>query len=701
MRNKKEFKTSQVIFTNKELKEESKILKKIWKAVEEWKDFYAKNNQKAIDNKKFYVGEQWDIAIKAAREKNKKQCVVFNETQKLIDLRRVEVAALQLGVDVICHKNSYEGEKQKNEEKIVKKALEYFLLPEQYINHYTECFFEHDISGFSNLYIYIDDKEAENTQNRIKLYNLSHYSCFYDSKAQNAYKEDGRYCGFLEDEGKVINFWYKAKQKVKYYLIQDNINEIREDQYIGKKDNIKEVNEKEIEVVKYIKATKDSILIHSDYPKKGEYLTKLPIVFFGEVIKIPNQDCSFYEETTCILDDLKEIQQAYNYVNSQLVTNCIGISGDKWLATPSQTDVAKKQWDNINNIEGTVYYNDSGNIDGSKSNPPTYIPSKGIDVSLMQYAEITKKALYELGNAGHLLSDKNQGQNPRSGAAIAESVMQSNMLNNVSIEKFKKFINYTGSVIKELLPFQIMNEQEIIVGKEKIHLNKKSATYTEEDPQISNNIKVFLNNYNINIVASVSDKIEKIRNREYLLSLIRLNPSLGEVFADQLFDPEKQKALYDRARLLVPEQFLNISDGNKTEQEIRQEEEQKKQGEQQMSVADQAIMQEVQQKAAKDQGELKLKSEKLDQEYQNMILDKLQKAQEQKNLLTVKIAQIESDDEVENRSWVIRELQKRDKEMQQEIEFFKGILIKLSQKQQQLEQAQQAPIAMQQPKIGK
>ena len=124
---------------NKSLFDKNKsIPSQIFHWAEEWETYYQNNNAKCNENTRFIAGEQWDSVVRAERLKELKPCVVYNEVKKIIEARRAEVAALEIGIDLYCTKEN----KNHQEEEIVKGALEYFLLQEQYCNHYTKAYYE-------------------------------------------------------------------------------------------------------------------------------------------------------------------------------------------------------------------------------------------------------------------------------------------------------------------------------------------------------------------------------------------------------------------------------------------------------------------------------------------------------------------------------------------------------------------------------
>lgn len=559
-----------------------------------WQDLYHANNREGDKAIAFVAGNQWDNKVARNRIADGKEVLTLNVALKhyyriLSDYANVEY---QLSCIPLVDKTT-------DEIKAAEEALKAIILSTKNTQTFSEAFDKYLTFGYAVLKV-VPDYAANNSMQLLPT--IKHVSSpenvFFDFTAKTHTKEDGRFCGevktlsrstlynyypayakkyYLEgDNGylfnasqytKVYDFYYKQEKAVKFYKVNNQYK--KEDELtayeLGMLDEF-EVQEKFITVVYTCTCTESEMLVE---PHEFS-CNQLPYVYIGKPFRTSacHDSTPTYEMTLPYLSLITDAQRMLNNASSQLATQVSKKMERSIVATQESIDPDNiDQWQNINTQAGVFLYKSYTDSNNPLQKPDVLEPSP-IDPTLLAAVQTCKMLTDEV--AGMNLSQQGSSQDgAQSGVALAQRIIQGDLIQKQLFYTFVNALNRVGVVVKEMLMFLVADEYKLNIGNKFAVLNKKIGQVGEQ-PIRNSTTKQLHTEYEFSIEATPSSQIEQQRSAETMLQLIRTLPELAPYMMDLVVENltiNCRNELLARAKTLVDPAVRAVGDGDMSEEE--------------------------------------------------------------------------------------------------------------------------------------
>lgn len=618
---------------------EKYTIENIWQHAEEWESFYKDNNERAYKCQLFAEGKQWDEQVVYERaKKHGKESLTFNITQKILAHNISEFTSQGFSLKISSKHN-----KNRAQTAFAHKITDFFVLSEDNNEVFVRAATEMFKHGYANIYVGLKYQSDYSTQLLPELHLLPYNCVFYDKNAKNTTKDDGKFCGFIKkvkkkilgsiykkykyekergnDLEEIIEFWYKSPRKTKFFKLQSG-QEIREDLLMdNQQSSIVDEVTRDIPQIRKIIGTRKEILEEGLVFGENDLFCKLPIVFCGNAIRILHEK-KVIERTRPFIEDIMDLQKLYNLSGSQLANQIKYLNERTWVVTGPMVENYEGQWKEINKNAGVVKINEPNMpLDGQQQQAfPMVVESTAVDPTLHDLFFKLKLAIHESAGGSHVLQpQKQEANNPKSGAAIEQQQVQSGIYHKFSKWCLTQAINQVGHIIRDLLPVLIKEQFSIVIDDSVMTINEKGATHTPEYPNILNDIRALISDYDISVVASPGSQAENLRTVNTLLTLAQVNPEFLDLSADIIgknLTINDSDILAKRFSTKVDDLIYQYGNGEINKEEFQQKLSEQNKNKQQQQKETDPLMIEATNKVSKDKADAMLKARELEQQKQ-------------------------------------------------------------------------------------
>lgn len=310
--------------------------------------------------------------------------------------------------------------------------------------------------------------------------------------------------------------------------------------------------------IKHVRFIENSIIEKADWP--GKYLPLIRNI--GEITVIDGEPTPI-----SFIQDIKDAQMLYNYQMSEIARGLVNTHKSKIIGTEEMSKGHEQQWRQPNNVQGMLYYNPDSRVPGGK---PDFINPTPFSESLIPLQQITSQEMSTI--MGRYEENRGQESNAISGLAIQKRKDSGNNVISNYYYNNQKAIERLWVVIVDLMPHVYSEEnREIEIRDDKgspkrIVLNKRTGKM--KFPNGVNGLdglmdgmeeeiehKVDHDSYSIEIKSAGSFN----EQREKSLGLLQLAgasyPALWPLMADIFMGEsglEKSKILEERFKTLLP-----------------------------------------------------------------------------------------------------------------------------------------------------
>lgn len=307
--------------------------------------------------------------------------------------------------------------------------------------------------------------------------------------------------------------------------------------------------------MKHVKFIQNAMLEETNYPGK---ILPLPYgegdstVIDGQRIPLP-----YVQESI-------DAQKLINYIGSEIAYAIVRSRKETIIGTETNFEGNPDVWQNPEQVQGALTYKvDSSGNKPEFINPPIFNP-----VLLQTYGNF-------IGEIQRTTGYNNEAQgietNAHTEGAIAMRQSASRLPVNVYQDNLKRLIKNVGSIILDLAPHIIDNEQTVIVrghdnNTRQVTFNKRSGMRMNADGEledvISNNLKD--GKYDIEVRVDGNFDEQRAAALDFLLKLAAVNPAVGNLIPDMIAENsglEQSQKLIERFKTLIPPQILAKEEG--------------------------------------------------------------------------------------------------------------------------------------------
>ena len=571
-----------VTYTDANREKYSDILKDAVENITNFSAYWSENIDKGEEYARFVDHQQWsDIEISDYDNILRKPRLTMNKLQPYVMQLIGEQRQNRPGMETIPDNWEVPQDQIDFVQNIVKNICE-----SSNAEMVFDCAFENQLKrGYGGLRVKTEYENPASFNQVIKLEAIAHPSqMFFDPAAKKQFKEDGDFIGYYDiiskkdferkyPDAEPVNFnispayfpwttessviiaeyYVKEKTKERIALMRDGSVMLEKDAKNISPNDIIRVRDTEDYVIKCYKLTQNEILEEYEWP--GRYF---PIIYVdGYSYWIDGEP-----KVNPYIRHAIDAQRFLNYAISEEAYILKKSHGNKWLMTPSNLDGLseknKNRWNNPE-VSSTLI----ANPDPITQRMPEQIPPVQVPGALMQIdARADQNIESILGRYGTVIGKPTPD---RSGVAIANAAMQSNLGAFIYRDNNNKAIEQAGRVILDLLPHIYDSERNMFMkGKNNQAGNMLVINQQMPDGSIKNDINI-AKQLDIRIVAGSSFAMQKQENIDTIMQLLKLVPQAAPLTADLIaenLDLENMPQIVNRIRNnVVPPQVLATEEG--------------------------------------------------------------------------------------------------------------------------------------------
>lgn len=552
-------------------------------------DWDGDNRIEAKNDLEHLAGMQWPEEVKEEREADGRPCLTINRLPQFVrqvtgDLRRLNPAIKVLPGD---------GDTGKEDADLIASVIRGIEYDSKASNAYEAAAESAASCGFGHFRI-LTEYESDNSFNQVIRIKRIHnpFAVYWDPSARESTREDANWCFITEsmpkedfeaaypnassvgvevegntdglenwhEDGKVIvaeYYWKEPKTKTIALMADGTVVE----------DPIKGMNyvkERKVEghEVKWAKISGRDVL---------EKPRTIPCKYIP-VVSVTGEEIYVGDELirTSVIRFARDPQQMYNYWRSASTEMVALQPKAPFLVTANQIKGYESQWAAANDSNDPYLpYNPDNKAPGppQRSMPP--IPSQGMFQEIMQ-AEGDMKAVTGIYDAA-----LGNGSNEKSGVAIRQRQMESDISTSIYSDNLAKAITHCGNILVDMIPRIYDTFRSVPVVRE---------DDTEEVIQV-NGIAIDQNyqpvpvnplrkgRYNVRVSVGPNYSTRRQEAADGMLNFVQSFPQAGAVAGDLIAKamdwPDAEK-IADRLEKTLPPQFRSMEDLTPEEQQQMQ-----------------------------------------------------------------------------------------------------------------------------------
>lgn len=454
-------------------------------------------------------------------------------------------------------------------------------------------------------------RENEDTLNQVlEIENIEDVtSTFFDYGAMSPTYHDGNFCGriYYMDREKlrrlykdlenvdlpqtceVADFWYKARKKEKYFLL--NTGEYkREDLIDPLRDFIKNSPPKNMETtrLRHLRAVQgyDKFIEQTSAKSKGIPVNILPMVLnYGGMCWL-GKDNGY--ESFPFGYHLWDSQLLLNYSGSTAADILKSVTADKWLFGTEHVDSTESfnSANEINEREGAFLF--TGNTATIRREVSQQLPPAVVEVFNQ-----TRTMMQDI--AGSYFEGGSSKIKAVSGVALDKLFERIDLTQNNTIVAHLNTVNVLGEVVKKFIPICYHENRKLLVcnsdGEKSVIEINRPVPQPGGGEFIENNVKDLCKHYSFDIDASPSAKLQSQNIKSELDELYTKNRQYMNLTVDiytKNLDIPNADIISRRLSTQIPKELIDYGNGKITEEQYQQITQQKAQ--QQQQAQEQAMM---------------------------------------------------------------------------------------------------------------
>lgn len=565
------------------------------------------NREEALDDMRNIVGIQWPDDVRASREEDNRPCLTINRLPQFLrqvtgDLRNMNPAIKVIPADT---KNSDE------DAELVEGVIRQIQYESDATSIYERSAESAAACGMGYFRVLTDYVDNSSFDQKIIIQSIDNpFSVYFDPEARKSTREDARWClitSVMNDEafkeqypGKVnvsieqhgtgdgLEFWRQNGEAVvaEYFwkepktktIMQLPGGQIVENAPKGLGGKTRTVN---YDVIMWAKISgKDVLEGPQEFP--GEHIPVIAVM--GEELHIGDR---IYRSS--VIRFAKDPQRLYNYWRSAQ-TEMIALQPKApYLVTGKQIAGLEAIWGEANDSNRPYLpYNPDEKAPGAPQRAMPPVPSSGMmqEVGLAADDMKATTGIYDAGLGQH--------SNEKSGVAIRQRQMESDVSTSIYSDNMAKAIAHCGRVIVSMIP-KVYDTTRIIamLGEDDQH-----GMTTVNQPVMTENGQVIVNDltkgkFNVRVAVGPNYATKRQETAESMMQFIQAFPPAAQVAGDLIAKsmdwPDADK-IAERLKKMLPPGMAEIEDPEEQAMAQQQAMQAQQQQQQQQAMGQEAAM---------------------------------------------------------------------------------------------------------------
>lgn len=575
---------------------DEKIIEEALKRFRYCEEADAKNRERALDDLKFSLGEQWPDEVRRARETDpngSRPCLTVNKLGQYVrqvvnDSRQNKPAIKVRPVD-------------SGSDPEVADMLQGLV---RHIEDNSRADIAYDTAiefavraGFGFIRVLTDYEDDESfVQDAFIKTVRNPFSCYLDADHVQIDGSDARYgfcfddiprdvfeadypdaedCSF-EDSGTQNNAGWISKDTVRiaeYFRIEESPAKV----WQAPDGSVSEI---EIEgapsrtirrkVVVWYKMTAREILDRREFPCK--YIPIVPV--YGHIIDVAGE-----RQITGLIHDAIDGQRMYNYSISAYVERVALVPKAPFIAEEGQIEGHEAEWESANTSNLSVLTYKATSIDGTPVPPPQRQPGADVPTGWLQAMQMTE---HDIQSAlGMYNASIGAPSNEKSGKAIMARQRESDNATFHFIDNLSRSIRQIGRILVDLIP-KIYDTQRVvrILGEDgsvdTAEINPDSEAPMIERRDNAGNViaKIYnptLGKYDVSISVGPAYTTKRQEAADFMTQIAQANPQLMPIIGDLMFkamDMPYAEEIAERMKKMLPPELQDKEEEGQQEQQV-------------------------------------------------------------------------------------------------------------------------------------
>lgn len=600
------------------------------------------NRDRAEQDFRFLIGEQWPEDVKAERDAENKPCLTINGLPQFVRQVTGQVRSMNPAIKVMAA----DGEASEETAEIYEGLIRQIEYKADATSIYEETAATAAACGMGYWRVRADYCEGATFDQELmveRIYNP--FSVYFDPLAKDPTRKDARYCFVIEEvakddfrdnypgatisdivtETRGATFQWATTDTVtvaEYYWVEYTEKEIgllRTGQVVERIiEGLDIVKRRKVKMPKimWAKITNDEIL---------EGPTEVPSPFIP-VIAVTGEEWHVGETMyrSSVIRFAKDPQMLYNYARSAQAEVIALQPKAPYLLTAKQVEGHQAMWGTANTANRPyLVYNPDDAPPPMRVPPP--IPSQALMTEIQLAAEDMKRT------TGIYDASLGAQSNEQSGVAIRERKMEAQVNTSIYADNMVKAITQTGKVLCAMIP-RVYDTQRVIriLGEEDqekmVVIN--SLMMTEQGPQPYNDMSVGKYDVKIGVGPSYTTKRQEAAEgmTDFMQTIPQAAPMVADLVAAAQDWPDSDK-IAERLRKMLPPGMVEDDENQQPDpaqmqamQAQQMQQQQAMQQEQQAAQIAQAEAVAKKEKAEADARKARAEADKAEMEAQAMAL---------------------------------------------------------------------------------
>lgn len=549
---------------------------------------WAENRKRYVEDVRFASGEHWPEAIKRAREKQNRPCLVIDKLNQYVrqvvnDSRQNRPAIKVRPVDSKADPdvaNVYQGlirhiEDRSNADTAYDTAIDtttkggfgFFRVLSEYAhegsfdqelcikrirNPLTVWFDPHiqEPDGSDAGWCFVEDRlTKEEFEDQ-----------FPKSEAKDWDFDSQKYGDWLDEEGvRICEYWKIVEEEALFHLLEDGTSIRDEDYQQALSEGVQPppiVQSRPIPVkrVKWYKLTGCEVLDKRDWP--GIWLPVVPV--FGN-----ESDIEGKVVYSGLVRAARDPQMLYNFSRSAFAERVALTPKAPWVAADGQVEDYEADWANSNQENIAVLKYRPVDVAGHPVPPPQRQPSADIPAGFVQDMQLSE---HDIQSAlGMYNASLGAESNEKSGKAIMARQREGDMATFHYQDNLARAIRHLGRILVDLIP-KIYDTQRVvrILGEDG---TPKSAEINPELGMAKQDIgaKAIYNlgvgTYDVTVSVGPSYTTKRQEAAEAMVQMTQANPALFPMIGDLMvrnMDWPGANEMADRLKAMLPPEIQKL-----------------------------------------------------------------------------------------------------------------------------------------------
>lgn len=574
---------------------DEKIIEEALKRFRYCEEADQKNRQRALDDLKFSLGEQWPDAVRRARENDPngaRPCLTVNKLGQYVrqvvnDSRQNKPAIKVRPVD--SGSDPEVADKLQGLVRHIEDNSRADIAYDTAIEFAVRAGF-----GFIRVLTDYEDDESFNQDAFIKTVR-NPFGCYLDADHVQIDGSDARY-GFCFDDiprdvfesdypkADACNF-EQSRDTQGGWISKDTVRiaeyfrvEQRPLQVWQAQDG--SVSEVEIpgapsrtisrKVVMWYKMTAREILDRREFPSR--FVPIVPV--YGHIIDVAGE-----RRITGLIHDAIDGQRMYNYSVSAYVERVALVPKAPFIAAEGQIEGHEAEWAQANTANMPVLTYKPTDINGTPVPPPMRQPGADVPTGWLQAMQMTE---HDIQSAlGMYNASIGAPSNEKSGKAIMARQREADNATFHFIDNLSRSIRQVGRILVDLIP-KIYDTQRVvrILGEDgsvdTMQISQDTDQPIVEQRDNAGNIiaKIYnpsLGKYDVSITVGPAYTTKRQEAAEFMTQIVQSQPQLMPVIGDLMFralDMPFAEEIADRLKLMLPEQIAAAEKDKEQPQQV-------------------------------------------------------------------------------------------------------------------------------------